>query len=528
MSVDLLIRGGMVYDGTGAGPVRRDVLVCDGRIDALTTGDADIEARRVIDATGLAVTPGFIDIHTHSDVSVLLDGRAQSKVHQGVTTEVVGNCGFSAFPVSAPSFSDHVDLLAGIGDDPVRPSWHDLAGYADAVHDAGVAVNVAPLVGHGQLRIAAAGMSAQITGDQVRKMRGLLEESLEQGAFGMSTGLTYVPSSYAETAELETLCSTLAGYGALYATHARGDGFSGMREAVALGRATGARVQYSHIALNEPNSWGRGSELLAVLDDARADGVDAACDVYPYDASASALTQYLPAWVQEGGVSALRERLGDASTMQRAEADLAAGWGDGARIPWFWDRVVLARTDAVLDAPEGATIEAAAAGAGMSPARYVLELCREGGNRVQVVLFYRAEADMRTFLRYAHCTLGSDGSAIPYEQHGRRPHPRAFGAHARVLGRYVRGLGDLDLGGAVHKMTGAVADRVGLRDRGRLLLGLAADITVFDPLTVADQATFLDPCRPPVGVHHVIVDGVPVIDAGCQTPARPGRVLRSR
>lgn len=528
VSVDLLIRGGMVYDGTGANPDRRDVLIRGGRIDALTTGDSDVEAARVVDARGLAVTPGFVDIHTHSDVSVLLDGRAQSKVHQGVTTEVAGNCGFSAFPLVEARARDHLDLLAGIGDDPVQPSWRDLAGYADALDDAGIAVNVAPLVGHGQLRIAAAGMTERLSDDDLRSMRTLLIESLEQGAFGMSTGLTYVPSRYAGTAELEALCCTLAEHDALYATHARGNGFSGVVEAVGLGRSSDVRVQYSHIALNEPKSWGRSAELLELFDDARAEDVDAACDVYPYDASASALTQYLPAWVQEGGVAGMRERLADADVMSRAERGLAAGWGEGGRIPWFWDRVVLARTDGIAGAIEGVTIEAAAAAAGTTPSRFVLELCREGGNRVQVVLFYRTEDDMRTFLRYPQCTIGSDGAAIPYAADGRKPHPRAFGAHARVLGRHVRELGDLTLAEAVHKMTGAVAERLGLRDRGTLRPGMAADIAVFDPLTVSDQATFLHPSRPPIGVRHVVVNGELVIDDGAQTTARPGKVLRSR
>ena len=347
---DLLIRGGMVIDGTGAAPVRSDVLVRDGRIEALLNGAADVEAERVVDADGLVVAPGFIDIHTHSDISVLLDGRAQSKVFQGVTTEVVGNCGFSAVPLTEESLSDHLDLLAGLGDDPVCPSWRDLAGYAEAVADAGVAVNVAPLVGHGQLRIAVAGMTDRLSDDQVARMQALLAESLDQGAFGLSSGLTYVPSCYADARELEVLCATLTERHAMYATHARGDGFTAVAEAVALGRATGVRVQYSHIALNDPDHWGRAAHLLREFDGARAEGVDIAYDVYPYEASASALTQYLPAWVQEGGVAAMRDRLADADTMRRAEISLAAGWGRDRRLPWLWDRVVLSRTDAVTTA----------------------------------------------------------------------------------------------------------------------------------------------------------------------------------
>ncbi|WP_162606247.1 N-acyl-D-amino-acid deacylase family protein [Jiangella asiatica] len=524
----LVIRGAAVLDGTGTPAVRGDVLVDDGRIEALLPPGAPVAAARVVDAGGLVVAPGFIDIHTHSDVSVLLDGRAQSKVHQGVTTEVVGNCGFSAFPLVSRHLGDHVELLAGIGDDPVSPDWRDFAGYAAALEGGGTAVNVAALVGHGQLRIAANGMDARLPPQRLAAMCALLSEQLEQGAFGLSTGLTYVPSRYADTAELTALCRMLARHDRLYATHARGSSVDAIDEAGRLGRDTGARIQFSHLAINEPDRWGRAGELLTVIDRHRDDGVDLAADVYPYDASASALTQYLPAWVHEGGVDAMRTRLADPSVLRRAEAELAAGWGDGGRIPWFWDRVILARTDGVLDAPEGATVLRAAEAAGVSEARYVLELCRAGGNRVQVVLFYRTEDDMREFLRHPQTLVGSDGSALPYEQDGRRPHPRAFGAHARVLGRYVRELGDLELATAIHSMTSAVADRLRITDRGVLRPGLAADAVVFDPATIADRATYLDPGRPPIGVTHVLVNGRLVIDDGAQTAERPGRVLRAR
>lgn len=474
------------------------------------------------------MAPGFIDVHTHSDVSLLLDGRAQSKVHQGVTSEVTGNCGFSPFPFVSERLADHLDLLAGIGDDPITPTWCDVDGYAATLEQSGIAVNVVPLVGHGQLRIAALGMVEHPSAHGLDAMRTLLAELLDQGAFGLSTGLTYVPSQYANTEELVELSRVLADYDALYATHARDDSFSGVTEAAEIGRSSGARIQYSHVALNRPEAWGRAGRMLELFDKARLDGVDIACDVYPYDASASALTQYLPPWVQAGGVEAMRSRLSDAATMSRAEDDLAAGWGPAGDISWFWDRVVLARTDGVRDAPEGATIEQAAAGAGTSEARYVLELCRDGGNRVQVVLFYRTEDDMREFLRHDATTIGSDGSAIPYDQQGRRPHPRAFGAHARVLGRYTREIGDLQLATAIHKMTGAVAQRVGLTDRGVLAERNAADVVVFDPEAVTDNATFLDPCRPPSGIEHVVVNGQLVVDGGIQTAARPGRVLLAR
>ncbi|WP_162451552.1 amidohydrolase family protein [Phytoactinopolyspora mesophila] len=527
---DLLIHGGLIIDGTGNDPAAGDVLIEDGRITTILQPQTPPhhQAATVIDASGLVVAPGFIDIHTHSDVSVLLDGRAQSKIHQGVTTEVTGNCGFSPFPLTPSHLHDHLALLAGIGDDPVQPTWTDLDGYADAVEHAGIALNIAPLVGHGQLRIATAGLAEHAGTETIGAMRALLSELLEQGAFGLSTGLTYVPSRYADSAELEALCTTLAGYGRLYATHSRADGFAGAAEASTLGRRTGARIQFSHLAINQPGLWGQAESLLKIFDDGRRGGADIACDVYPYDASASALTQYLPPWVQEGGVDTMRARLADPGILARAESELAAGWGAGGRIPWHWDRVVLSRTDGVLDAPEGATVQDAAAAAGVSPARYTLELCREGGNRVQVVLFYRVEHDMRTFLRHPHTLIGSDGSALPYQQHGRRPHPRAYGAHARVLGRYTRELGDLELTTAVHKMTGAVAERLGLTDRGVLRADAVADLVVFDPETVIDHATYLEPCQPPSGIRDVVVNGELVLAGGIQTAARPGRVLRSR
>jgi N-acyl-D-amino-acid deacylase len=533
MELDLLIQGGLMYDGTGAQGRPADVGVRAGRIVAVGEGDR-VNARHVIDANGLVVAPGFIDIHTHSDMSLLIDGRGQSKVTQGVTTEVTGNCGFSPYPINPEHLQLHQDLLAGIGDDALPLSWVDLEGYRQVAEKRGIAVNVAPLVGHGALRIAAMGVSsAAASVPEMATMQTLLARLLDQGAFGMTTGLTYVPSRYAPTSELVSLCETLSARGRLYASHARDKGLDGddhrygpLNEALNLGRITGVRVQYSHAAINAPSEWGSAGDWTARFEAAVNQGVDAAFDVYPYDASSSALTQYLPAWVQEGGVAAMRERLSVEATMARAEADLAQGWS-AQRIPWLWDRVVLARTDGVLGAREGMSIEAAAAGAGKTPARYTLELCRAGGNRVMVVLFYRTEQDMRTFLCCRHALMGSDGSAIPFDQGSRQPHPRNFGASARMLGRLVRDLGDLDMATAIAKMTGGVAARLGMKDRGTLAPGHAADIVVFNAREVQDRATYLVPCQKAAGVLHVLVNGEAVVTDGEQTNARPGRVLRA-
>lgn len=525
---DLLLRGGLIVDGDGGAPWVGDVLLRDGVIQATAPSIPVGVETRILDVDGEVVAPGFIDIHTHSDVSLLHDGRGQSKILQGVTTEVVGNCGFSAAPVAAQNRRAQRELLAGLGDDPIDVTWTSFDGYAEALEATGTAVNVAALVGHGMLRIASAGLSERLTARETTRLEDLLREALEAGAFGMSTGLTYVPSSYGSIEELEALCRILSRYGGVYATHARGEGIAPIDEVIGLGRRTGVRAQFSHLAINDPRFWGTAGEVEARFDRAESSGVDVAFDVYPYAASASALTQYLMPWVQEGGIDAMRRRLGDPASFRRAERELARGWGIRQEIPWMWERVVVSRAEGILGVADGASVRDAATEANMSPEALVLELCRQGGNRVQVVLFYRTEEDVETFLRSRLSSIGSDGAALPLALTGRMPHPRAYGAHARVLARYVRERRTLDLASAVHKMTAAVADRIGITDRGRLRAGAAADLVVFAADTVTDLATFSRPTQGPVGVSRVFVNGILAVDGGVQNGSRAGRVLRSR
>jgi N-acyl-D-aspartate/D-glutamate deacylase len=542
MEFDLVLRAATVVDG-GGGPARTaDVGVHGGRITAVGDVPASAPAARTIDARHLVVCPGFIDIHTHSDVSVLRDPAGESKVRQGVTTEIVGNCGFSAFPVAPERAALHHEHLAGIEQDPPRPTWTDLDGYAAALGEQGVALNVGALAGHGALRIAAMGVQERAAdAEDLARMCQLVDEAMAQGAFGISTGLTYVPSGYGTVDEIARLAQVAAGYGGIYATHARatvdtgaadsggaesgyGGEFGAVEEAVEIGRRSGAFVEFSHVAINDPRRWGRAAALLGAFERGRAAGVDIAFDVYPYDASSSALTQYLPTWVQNGGHAAMATRLQEPEVRRRAVADLARGWYGG--IPWHWDRVVVSQAPAGESWCVGRSLADSAAHAGVSPAQLALELCERNGNEVKVVLHYRTEEDMLEFLRHPLAVVGSDGSAIPLQQHGDRPHPRNFGTFPRVLGRYVRERGALGLAEAVHKMTGLPARRLGLRERGLVAEGLVADLVAFDPVTVADRATFVDPCQPPAGIEYVLVAGVPVLDGGVPTRARPGRLLR--
>ena len=529
---DLLIRQASVLDGSGAPAQRGDLGVRDGTIAALGTIPEDATAARMVDATGQVLSPGFIDVHTHSDVSLLLAGDGQSKVFQGVTTEVVGNCSFSAFPFNLSQRRElHVDHLARIGDDPVDLAWTDLDGYARVMEESGIALNVAPLVGHGTVRVAVMGVDQRRPSlPELAEMSKLVAEAMEQSAFGLSTGLTHVPSAYADTDEIVDLAAVAAHFGGNYATHARtgyGWHFRAVDEAIEIGRRSGARVEFSHVAINDPARWGQHDAVIERFERGRNDGIDIAYDVYPYAASSSSLTQYLPGWVQAGGTQVMARRLSDPATRERARTELARGWFGG--IPRLWDRVVISRTSDPSDTTSaGQSLATLADAAHVAPEELVLRLCESCGNAVQVVLFYRTEQDMQAFLRHPLSVVGSDGSAIPFARRDGQPHPRNYAASVRVLGRYVRGLGLLDMPTAVHKMTGGAAERMGIRDRGLLREGLSADLVLFDPARIADRSTFEDPCQPPAGIGCVIVNGEVVVQDGRQTSSRPGRVLRRR
>jgi N-acyl-D-aspartate/D-glutamate deacylase len=516
---DLVIRGADVVDGTAAQRRSADVGVRHGRIAAIGDIPDNAPAAQVIDGTGKVLSPGFIDIHTHSDLYLIQNGLGESKLRQGVTTEVTGNCSFAPFPIEPSRRELHVDHLARATAN-IEVDWTDLAGYSQALTAAGLGINVAPLAGHGTLRVAAMGVEQRpATEDELARMSRDLETALEQGAWGMSTGLTHVPSAYGPFEEIADLARVLARHGALYATHCRDT--TGISESVELGRRTGARVEHSHMAINDPKLWGGAAGQLEQLEKARGQGIDIVCDVYPYDASSSSLTQYLPPWVQAGGTAAMRERLADPATRARALHDMTDGWF--GNIPFLWDRFLVSET------PDGfgvaQTLETLAGQAGADPYDFTLGLCERYGNSVQVVLFYRTEADVETFLAHPLAVVGSDGNAIDLNQPVARHHPRSFGTFPRVLGRYVRERKTLSLEQGVHKMTGEPARRLGLRDRGTIGQGHAADLVLFDPLTVADTAGFGTAPTAPVGIDLVVVNGTVMVHQGRLSAQRPGQVL---
>jgi N-acyl-D-amino-acid deacylase len=524
---DIAIRGGLVVDGTGGPPREADVAVRHGRIAAVEPRSAR-SARRVIDAGGQVVAPGFIDIHTHSDFTLPLNPRAESKIRQGVTTEVAGNCGFSA----APALPGRVELLADYlaASAPALPFRETtFAVYLDRFP--ATSVNTMMYVGHNTLRLMAVGMDDRApTPAELAVMERLLDEALAAGALGLSTGLFTAPGSFAGPEEIAALARVLRRHGGLYASHIRDEAnrvFEAVREAIAVGEATGVHVQIAHLKLSGTHNWGGARQLLAEIEAARRRGVRVDCDQYPYDTGTNPLRNLLPRWVQEGGVPALLGRLAEASVRRRIAEDIARdGLNNFGAIP-SWDAVRVAVSPR-LPGAAGQTLGALARRRGCEPLDAVCDQLIADRGHTRILITSMAEADVHEIARTPWVLVGSDGNAIaPYGITGEgKPHPRYYGTFARTLGPGVRDLRLYDLSRAVWKMTGGSAAALGLADRGLLREGHWADVTVFDPGRIAERGTYDDPHQYATGVSTVLVNGEVVIDGGDHTGALPGRVLR--
>jgi len=527
---DLIVRNGDVIDGSGRPAYRADIGVMGDRIVALG-GLGEAQAKREIDAAGKAVSPGFIDIHSHSDATVLLAPRMESKLRQGVTLEVTGNCGESAAPLRGEALEDARRSLARDGD--VVIGWRSLGEYLDTVERRGIATNYATLVGQGTIRACVIGAAMRAPGAaELETMRDLVRASMEEGAFGLSSGLIYPPSSYADTEELVALSSAMESYGGFYATHLRSEGdllLESVQEAFEIGRRAGVAVQLSHHKASGPRNWGKVGESLGMIEKARASGLDVTADQYPYVASSTGLGSILPEWAHDGGAPRLVERLRESSSRDRIRAEVAAsheGWDDPAASQ-NWDSVVVSgcRSDPSL---EGLGLAEIGRKLGRHPIDAALDLLAENGASVQVVMFTMCEPDVRAVMSSPFVAVGSDSTARAPSgpMSGAKPHPRCYGTFPRVIGRYARELGVIPLEEAVRKMTGLPAGRLGLKDRGLLREGAYADLVVFDPAAIADRATFADPHRFPEGISAVLVNGVVAVEGGRQTEALAGKVLR--
>ena len=531
MAFDILILNGVIVDGTGSARYQGDVGISNGRIEAIgALGHA--EAARRIDASGHVVAPGFIDMHTHSDVSLLDDPRGESKAHQGVTTEVTGNCSYSPFPTGRGGPKALQDDLGKslIGDTVWE--WNTLDDWAGALESNGISINVAPQVGNSALQIASGAIEERpATPDELREMKRLAAEAVEMGAFSLSTGLSVTPSAYASTDEIVAICESIRHYeGAFYVTHARvGNGLhmSAIEEAIEIGQRADIPVQFSHLAITDPRAYGEGPSMVDLLVKAREAGLDITYDMYPYTAAGAGFNQLMPLWVQAGTTEEFIARLRDPDVRPRVNREIAAGLG-GLEPQWDAWYVAYIHTED-NQRLVGKNIVEIADEREIEPAEVVIELMEEENGSVPTLVHNRVESDVRYFMGHELAMIGSDGNAVspngPYKD--ALPHPRFYGTHPRILGRYVREQpAVLTLEDAIHKMTGFPARRMGMKDRGLVKEGLTADLVIFDPETVIDNSTWEDPHQYPDGIPYVLVRGVPVVDEGKHTAACPGKVLR--
>ncbi|NDL57344.1 N-acyl-D-amino-acid deacylase family protein [Phytoactinopolyspora mesophila] len=517
---DVVIRGGEVLDGTGADPVRADVGISGGTVQQVS--DSRLRGRTEVDAAGQVVAPGFIDLHSHADFSVQGWPAAHSQLHQGVTTLLTGNCGFSPFPVGD---LDEMKAATAFFEPELTWEWFDHDAFAKAVDAARPAINIAMQTGHHALRMAVMGGAERIASDDdLHRMAELLAASARSGAQGFSTGLIYAPGTYSDEREVRHLVGAAARAGVLYSTHIRNESerlHEAISEAISAAEAGGARLQISHLKAAGPAYHGTVVGALELIDAAAGRGVDVAADVYPYAASSTTLTTRLPTWSMDGGPTALLSRLADPVVRSRIADELRAQSGKSLDP----SKVVLADLGAGRFADAvGSSLADVARREGVDPAEATLLILEEHAAAVAVVMHGMSEADVETVLRHPRVAVASDGWVLRPEGTG-KPHPRSFGTFPRVLARYVRERAVLTLPEAVRKMTSLPASRLGWSDRGVLRPGAVADVVIFDADTVADHSTFAEPWQLATGVDTVLVAGEFAGRGGEPTGTRAGRVL---
>jgi N-acyl-D-amino-acid deacylase len=525
--LDLVLENGRLVDGTGNPWFFGDVGIKDGKI--VEVGRVNQRGLETIDAGGWVVSPGFIDGHCHSDLMVLDDPGSEIKLQQGVTTEVVGNCGMTP----APFAPQNLDLLRTyvepvLGSTGQEWRWETVEQYFDALTEAEPSENVATYVGHGTLRIAVMGFENRpASGEELDRMKGLLDEALQAGAIGLSLGLMYAPGSYTPREELAELCSVLSRYGGLLATHIRGEGNSlipSVEEVIWIAEKSGVPLQISHLKAAGGGNWGSVTRAMELIERARSRGLDVTCDVYPYTAGSTSLTTLLPPWTLEGGVSRTLGRLGDPASRKRIKAELGQeqdNW-DNLVASTGWDSVYVSSLSKDHDAKlAGKNVVEVSESRGIDPEDCMMDLLLEQDGKVSIVFFHMAGSDVEQVIGWERSLIASDS----LHDQAEKPHPRLYGTFPHVLARYVREKKLLSLEEAVRKLTSFPARRFNLGKRGLIAPGYAADLVVFDPETIQDTSTYEDPKHYPEDISHVLVNGTRALESGALLETGEGKVI---
>ncbi len=520
---DLIIKNGSVVDGIGNREFKADIGIIGNYIKKI--GDLQkANAETVIDATNRIVSPGFIDIHTHTDREILINPKAESKIRQGVTTELGGNCGGSPFPKKLRKSDTTQDTEENSGS---SADWTDLKGFHAAITSQGTAVNHATLIGQGTVRSFVMGDDQrEPTPEELEAMKKNVAEAMEQGAFGISSGLEYTPSGFADTGELIELNKIVSHYGGFYATHMRSEDktvLEALGEAIYIAEAANLPLEIAHFKAVGSNNWWKLPKMFDLIERAASRGLPVTVDRYPYIAFSTGLSIIFPQWALDGGMGKLIGRLKDqdirlfmkAETLKKVE-----GYG--------WEKIVISNVQKENNNHLiGKNIGEAAAAVSSDPYEFACNLIVDEGRDVSHIGFGMNEETTEAVLKHPLAMLGSDGSSLaPYGPlSGGKPHPRNYGTFPRFLGHYVRERKLLPLAEAIKKMSSMPAAKMGLRDRGSIRQDNYADIVVFDPKTIADKATFIDPHQYPIGIDYVIVNGTVVVDHGKHTDKLPGKVL---
>ncbi len=516
--LDLVIKDAKIIDGSGNPWYKSDIGISDERIVKIGNINDGI---KVINAQGFVACPGFIDTHSHSDLMIMVEPEAKQKIMQGITTELVGQDGLGEAPISDETIEDWRIYLAGLNGNPkIDWDWRNFGEYLQALENAKPATNVASLVGHGNIRLLSMGMENRgPTKKELSEMKRLLAESIEMGAYGISTGLIYPPCVYADSFELTELCKVSERYDGIFVVHMRNEGnmlFKSIDEVATIGKNSGVHVHISHFKVSGSNNWGKATKALEKVEAYHKKGISITIDQYPYIAGSTFLSSLLPTSAHEGGTKRMLRRLQNKNEREQVRNLITESRG----LNWGWHNILVTSVTTVENKPyEGLNLEEISELRGEDTVETLFNIILEEKNAVTMVSFNMSEKDVLDIMKSPFQMVCTDGIVIG------KPHPRAFGSFPRILGRYVKA-GTFHLEEAIRKITSLPAETLRIRDRGLIKLGMFADITIFNPKKVIDMGTYTDPMQYPKGIEYVIINGTLTVDNGSHTGKHNGKVLK--